>query len=82
MDAFWLWTNTEALRNPLYFEVAAVSSLDSRLLPPTLPIKVNDELIEQAKEIIRARMQKDGMSASFYAVSDRYSPGGPDPHHH
>ncbi|KAK9674485.1 hypothetical protein RND81_12G235700 [Saponaria officinalis] len=62
--------------------LVVVSSSDSRLLPPTLPVKGNDELIEQAKEIIRARMQRDGMSASLYAVSDRYSPGGPDPHHH
>ncbi|KAK9688801.1 hypothetical protein RND81_09G011900 [Saponaria officinalis] len=63
--------------------VLVISCSDSRPLPPTLSIKGDDKsIMEHAEKIIKARMQDNVASRSLYDVFDRYSPGGPDPHHH
>uniref|UniRef100_A0A803LVQ5 CLAVATA3/ESR (CLE)-related protein n=1 Tax=Chenopodium quinoa TaxID=63459 RepID=A0A803LVQ5_CHEQI len=47
----------------------------------TLPVEDKDDMIGQVKEMFKKRMHREDVIRSYY-VSDRVSPGGPDPHHH
>lgn len=60
---------------------ALFSSLVARPLPPTLSIKEKDDMIQQAEDMFKGRLQREDVRRSYY-VSDRVSPGGPDPRHH
>ncbi|CAO2833339.1 unnamed protein product [Amaranthus hypochondriacus] len=57
--------------------------------PPPVPSHVSHalstnnkhDMIQQAREMFKGRLQREDVIRSYY-VSDRVSPGGPDPHHH
>ena len=57
--------------------------------PPPVPLHVSHtlstnnkhDMIQQAREMFKGRLQREDVIRSYY-VSDRVTPGGPDPHHH
>lgn len=66
-------TNTMAMQGSVKLKHSSTSTLP--------PVKDKDDMIGQVKEMFKGRMQREDVIRSYY-VSDRVSPGGPDPHHH
>ncbi|GAB4849411.1 hypothetical protein Ancab_004208 [Ancistrocladus abbreviatus] len=59
-----LWLSTASKARPLHY----------------IPVPKNDALLQQAREILKARMERKDVIGSY--SSGRVSPGGPDPLHH
>ena len=47
----------------------------------TLSTKDKHDMIQKAKQMFKGRLQREDVIKSYY-VSNRVSPGGPDPRHH
>ncbi|GAB2284425.1 hypothetical protein Dimus_018878, partial [Dionaea muscipula] len=70
----------------IWFFIVLVSVLVSisEAYPPldSFAVQKNQALLERAKEILKANMQRKDAASTFMFTPARLSPGGPDPLHH